>query len=58
MSEDNSVLAAESFRQVLSHGPYEKIDRLIDIVGRESSRLCECLIRDTRLLSPGLIELE
>lgn len=57
MSEDNPVTAAESFRQVLSGGPYDKIDRLIEIVGRESIQLCECLIRDARLLSPGLLEL-
>jgi Leucine rich repeat/Leucine Rich Repeat len=57
MSDSNPLLAAESFRQVLSHGPYEKIDKLIEIVGRESSHLCDCLIRDAQLLSPGLLEL-
>ncbi|MBF9018502.1 MULTISPECIES: leucine-rich repeat domain-containing protein [unclassified Oceanispirochaeta] len=57
MSEKPPVPAAESFRQVLSNGPYEKIDRLIEIVGRESSQLCDCMIRDAQLLSPGLLEL-
>lgn len=54
---DNPLFAAESFRQVLSHGPYEKIDKLIEIIGRESSPLCNCLIQDAQLLSPGLLEL-
>ncbi len=57
MPSSNSFLAAESFRQVLSQGPYKKIDRLISIVERESPALPESLIRDARLRSPGLLEL-
>ncbi len=55
MSLEPQALAAESFRQVLSRGPYEKIDRLIEIVGREDCQICECLVRDARLEYPGLL---
>ncbi|MDC7233476.1 MAG: leucine-rich repeat domain-containing protein [Spirochaetales bacterium] len=57
MSGYSPVPAAESFRQVLSEGPYEKIDRLIQIVGEESCQLFDCLIRDAVLRTTGLLEL-
>lgn len=57
MPSPDTFLAAESFRQVLSQGPYDKIDRLVSIVGRESPGLPELMIRDAALRTPGLLEL-
>ena len=57
MPSSHPFHAAESFRQILSQGPYDKIDRLISIAGRESSGLADYMVRDARLHTPGLLEL-
>ncbi|MDA3958776.1 leucine-rich repeat domain-containing protein [Oceanispirochaeta sp.] len=57
MTSGSPLLAAESFRQVLSQGPYDKIKKLLEIVGRDSPQLINLLIRDSCLHSSGHVEL-
>ncbi|QEN09346.1 leucine-rich repeat domain-containing protein [Oceanispirochaeta crateris] len=56
MTSGSTTLAAESFRQILSQGPYSKIEQLLKIVGRDSFQLIDVLIRDSRLLPSGELE--
>jgi len=57
MNSGNPYPAAESFRKVLSEGPYRRIDQLLEIVGRDTPHLFDVLTDGAAVDAGGQLQL-